>query len=162
MFRHQIKDLQRKNPSFLWCGLEVPKIRLVYGSDNIIQFNSIQCWHSCRSLVSCQIRNPLYILPGRWVFGIKRGIKKYVLVILGHHQVSESQLSYHFQPSWFIPVDNFGTVVGENPTPYGILALWAVNGLSIVYWDGFLTARQLTFDLWPWPLILLLKPICLN
>ncbi len=33
------------------------------------------------------------------------------------------------------PVDNFGTVVGENPTPYGILALWAVNGLSIVYWD---------------------------
>ncbi len=34
-----------------------------------------------------------------------------------------------------IPVDNFGTVVGENPTPYGILALRAVNGLSIVYWD---------------------------
>ncbi len=34
-----------------------------------------------------------------------------------------------------IPVDNFGTVVGENPTPYGILALWAVNSLSIVYWD---------------------------
>ncbi len=32
------------------------------------------------------------------------------------------------------PVDNFGSVVGENPTPYGILALWAVNGLSIVYW----------------------------
>ena len=31
-----------------------------------------------------------------------------------------------------IPVDNFGTVVGENPTPYGILALWAVNSLSIV------------------------------
>ncbi len=33
------------------------------------------------------------------------------------------------------PVDNFGTVVGENPTPYGTLALWAVNGLSIVYWE---------------------------
>ncbi len=33
-------------------------------------------------------------------------------------------------------VDNFGTVVGENPTPYGILASWAVNGLSIVYWDA--------------------------
>ncbi len=32
------------------------------------------------------------------------------------------------------PVDNFGTVVGENPTPYGNLALWAVNSLSIVYW----------------------------
>ncbi len=32
------------------------------------------------------------------------------------------------------PVDNFGTVVGKNPTPYGILALWAVTGLSIVYW----------------------------
>ena len=25
-------------------------------------------------------------------------------------------------------------MVGENPTPYGILALWAVNSLSIVYW----------------------------
>ncbi len=37
------------------------------------------------------------------------------------------------------PVDNFGTVVGENPTPYGILALWAVNSLSIVYWVGNLT-----------------------
>ena len=36
------------------------------------------------------------------------------------------------------PVDNFGTVVGENPTPYGILALWAVNGLSIVYWEGII------------------------
>ncbi len=34
-----------------------------------------------------------------------------------------------------IPVDNFGTVVGENPTPYRILALWVVNGLSIIYWD---------------------------
>ncbi len=32
------------------------------------------------------------------------------------------------------PVDTFGTVVGENPTPYGILALWAVNSLSNVYW----------------------------
>ncbi len=28
-------------------------------------------------------------------------------------------------------------MVGENPTPYGILALWAVNGLSIVYWVVF-------------------------
>ncbi len=36
------------------------------------------------------------------------------------------------------PVDNFGTVVGENPTPYGILALWAVNGLSIVYWEPYI------------------------
>ncbi len=25
-------------------------------------------------------------------------------------------------------------MIGENPTPYGILALWAVNGPSIVYW----------------------------
>ncbi len=33
-----------------------------------------------------------------------------------------------------VPVDNFGTVVGKNPIPYGILALWPVNGLSIVYW----------------------------
>ncbi len=30
-------------------------------------------------------------------------------------------------------------MVGENPTPYGILALWAVNGLSIVYWALHLT-----------------------
>ena len=35
---------------------------------------------------------------------------------------------------WSYPVDNFWTVVGENPTPSGILALWAFNGLSIVYW----------------------------
>ncbi len=34
------------------------------------------------------------------------------------------------------PADKFGTVVGENPTPYGNLALWAVNGLSIVCWVG--------------------------
>ena len=26
-------------------------------------------------------------------------------------------------------------MVGENPTPYGVLALWAVNGLSIVCWE---------------------------
>ncbi len=39
------------------------------------------------------------------------------------------------------PVDNFGTVVGENPTPYGTLALWAVNGLSIVYWE-IITCRM--------------------
>ena len=32
--------------------------------------------------------------------------------------------------------DHFGTVVGEDPTDYVILALWAVNGLSIVCW-GF-------------------------
>ncbi len=34
-------------------------------------------------------------------------------------------------------VDDFGTVVGENPTPYGILVLWAVNGLSIVCWECY-------------------------
>ncbi len=45
--------------------------------------------------------------------------------------------------SYFIPVDNFGTVVGENPTPYGNLALWAVNGLSIVYWDYCLKEKHL-------------------
>ncbi len=28
------------------------------------------------------------------------------------------------------PVDNFGTVEGENPTLYGILALWAVNWME--------------------------------
>ncbi len=45
-----------------------------------------------------------------------------------------------------IPVDNFGTVVGENPTPYGILALWAVNGLSIVYWDAECILKQSSPD----------------
>ncbi len=34
---------------------------------------------------------------------------------------------------WY-PVDNFGTVEGENPSCYGILPLWAVNELSIVCW----------------------------
>ncbi len=54
------------------------------------------------------------------------------------------------------PVDNFGTVVGENPTPYGMLALWAVNGLSIVYWvfHLFITHslhfRLLCYILSPW------------
>ncbi len=42
-----------------------------------------------------------------------------------------------------LPVDNFGTVVGENPTPYGILALWAVNGLSIVYWVWILLPKEI-------------------
>ncbi len=52
------------------------------------------------------------------------------------------------------PVDNFGTVVGENPTPYGILALRAVNSLSIVCWEvAFflipftqISGRELTLD----------------
>ncbi len=39
-----------------------------------------------------------------------------------------------------IPVDNFGTVVGENPTPYGSLALvgcqWTVNCLLGCYQMG--------------------------
>ncbi len=37
-------------------------------------------------------------------------------------------------PANIYAVDNFGTVVGENPSCYGILPLWAVNGLSIVCW----------------------------
>ncbi len=44
-------------------------------------------------------------------------------------------------PNYF-PVDNFGTVVGENPSCYGILLLWAVNGLSIVYWVSFPLGRR--------------------
>ena len=47
-----------------------------------------------------------------------------------NYEPSRSRQIMHF------PVDNFGTVVGENPTPYEILALWAVNGLSVVYWVG--------------------------
>ena len=38
------------------------------------------------------------------------------------------------EPMHTVTVYDFGTVVGENQTPYGILASWAVNGLSIVYW----------------------------
>ncbi len=33
---------------------------------------------------------------------------------------------------YWTAVDNFETVVGENPSCYGILPLWDVNGLSIV------------------------------
>ncbi len=33
------------------------------------------------------------------------------------------------------PGDNFETVVGENLTPYGIVAMWTVTGLAIV-WSG--------------------------
>ncbi len=33
-----------------------------------------------------------------------------------------------------LPADKCGTVLGGDPTPYVILALWAVNGLSIVCW----------------------------
>ena len=47
-----------------------------------------------------------------------------------------------------IPVVNFGTVVGENPTPYGNLALWAVNGLSIVYWEWWDTMQILVSIRW--------------
>ncbi len=42
------------------------------------------------------------------------------------------------------PVDNFGTLVGENLSCYGILSLWAVNGLSIVYWVSDYTLVKLT------------------
>ena len=42
-----------------------------------------------------------------------------------------------------VPRDNFGTVVGEDPTPYVILALWAVNGLSIVCWGGLLQIKDI-------------------
>ncbi len=33
------------------------------------------------------------------------------------------------------PGDKFGTVVVEDPTPYAILALWAVNGPSVICWE---------------------------
>ncbi len=57
--------------------------------------------------------------------GYKRDISG---IFLGIHVLQDSK-------SKGIPVDNFGTVVGENPSCYGILPLWAVNGLSIVCWD---------------------------
>ena len=51
------------------------------------------------------------------------------------------------------PEDNFGTVVGENLSCYGILPLWAVNGLSIVCWEGTLMfsslLKGLSFTCWP-------------
>ena len=44
--------------------------------------------------------------------------------------------------------------MGENPTPYGNLALWAVNGLSIVCWGIILCAIG--------PCITMFKIIALN
>ncbi len=49
-------------------------------------------------------------------------------------------------------------MVGENPTSYGILALWAVNGLSIVYWDVYnvftsLNANRLEWELARIPMV---------
>ncbi len=53
------------------------------------------------------------------------------------HEVVSPPLDLYIAANYYYnPVDNFETVVGENPTPYGILALWAVNGLSIVYWEA--------------------------
>ncbi len=43
------------------------------------------------------------------------------------------------------PVDNFGTVVGENPSCYGILPLWAVNRLSIVCWVVIIASCAMNF-----------------
>ncbi len=44
-----------------------------------------------------------------------------------------STLKYNYS---LTPRDNSGTVVGRDPTRHVILALWAVNGLSIVCWDN--------------------------
>ncbi len=59
--------------------------------------------------------------------------------------MSMMQCNIHLCELFVFPVDNCGTVVGENPTPYGILALWAVNGLSIVYW--VIIMSMFTYDL---------------
>ena len=55
------------------------------------------------------------------------------VVMYDCHRLSARTRFFQTGESFRIPVDNFGTVVGENPTP--ILSLWAVNSLSIVYWD---------------------------
>ncbi len=48
------------------------------------------------------------------------------------------------------PVDNFGTVVGKNPTPYGILALWAFNCLlGNVYFLAFRVSFRLSASILP-------------
>ncbi len=60
----------------------------------------------------------------------------YILVFIAKYMPDQNYISHVM-----VPVDNFGTVVGENPTPYGILVLWVVNGLSIVYWGGMWLGR---------------------
>ncbi len=59
------------------------------------------------------------------------------------------------------PVDNSGTVVGENPDSYAILALWAVHGLSIVCWVDVQSGHNLSLNeaitVPPCPLSLLLS-----
>ncbi len=49
-----------------------------------------------------------------------------------HMIVTWILVTTHFP--WNTYKDNFGVVVGENLSCYGILPLWAVNGLSIVCW----------------------------
>ena len=67
-----------------------------------------------------------------------------------HHPWGDGHKSYHKALSFMFGCDGISdhacwnevfhywdtklSWVGENPTPYGILELWAVNGLSIVYW----------------------------
>ncbi len=63
------------------------------------------------------------------------------------------------------PVDNFGTVVGENSTPYGILALYAVNGLSklsTVRWDRSPTHCNLIVIMFPGIILHFLESGSLN
>ncbi len=43
--------------------------------------------------------------------------------------LTDRQTMYSGYGTFIIPGDNFGTVVGEDSTPYVILTLWTVNGL---------------------------------
>ncbi len=97
-------------------------------------------------------------------------MKRYIIAHYPHNfnNLAYNCLNYAFNGeechgTYSYPVDNFGTVVGENPTPNGILALWAVYGLSIVYW-----VRSLQVPLWlegHWnvhPILSLLRIICVT
>ncbi len=66
----------------------------------------------------------------------KIGYKGYVPRVFFKNDLGNCNLIWNHSESYnvYYPVDNFGTVAGENPTPCGSLALWPVNGLSIVYW----------------------------
>ncbi len=88
------------------------------------------------SIDSCQINVAIHLFL--FCFEDDLQIITCLAVYLGQLTHVTQNIPPQYESSNFIPVDNFGTVVGENPTPYGILALWAVNGLSIVYWDIFI------------------------
>ncbi len=103
------------------------------------------CWFQCPSL----IQMPCYLKITH--HRSRKPTFHCVLAELLHniYSIIHDMQILQFQELNNYPVDNFGTVVGENPTPYGILALWAVNSLSIVYWVCVLCVPSSCMN-WRW------------